>query len=56
MIRLTLMSIVLALVALPLLAGRDPLPMRGLKRAVLRVVAFNAFYVLFVRVVLPRLT
>ena len=49
------MSVALALVALPLLAARDTQPKRGLKRALLYVVAFNACYVFFIRIVLPRI-
>ena len=55
MSKLVLMSVVLALVALPILAARDPLPQRGLKRALVSVVAFNIFFVFLVRFVVPRL-
>ncbi len=50
------MSVVLALLGLPILASRDPVPGRGLKRAIASVLAFNAFYIFLVRVVLPRLS
>lgn len=55
MIKLVLLSVVLAQVALPLLAARDASPRRGLKRALLSVVLFNAFFAFCLRVVIPRL-
>lgn len=54
MAKLLLLSVCLALVAIPLWASRDPLPGRGLKRALLGVMLFNLFYVVLVRVVIPR--
>ncbi len=53
--KLLLMSVVLALMALPILASRDSVPERGLKRAIASIVAFNLFFVFLVRVVVPRL-
>ena len=54
MSKLLLMSVILALVGLPIWASRDPVPGRGLKRAIVAVLVFNVFYVFLVRVVLPR--
>jgi hypothetical protein len=53
--KLTLMSVVLALLTLPIIAASDPVPTRGLKRAIASVVAFNLFYMFLVRYVVPRL-
>lgn len=50
-----LMSVVLALLILPMFAARDPVQGRGLKRAVASIVAFNIFFVFIVRVIVPRL-
>lgn len=50
-----LTSVVLAAVLIPAWAARERSPVRGLKRAVVGVLAFNAFYFLLVRFVLPRL-
>lgn len=44
MSKLILMSIMIALVAIPAVASRDPDPRRGLKRAIIRVLVFEAFY------------
>ena len=55
MTKLALLSIALALVILPLVAARDPHPWRGMKKALVWVVAFNAFFVFFLRFVVPRL-
>jgi hypothetical protein len=53
--KLILLSICIAMIVIPLWAGRDPQPARGLKRAVFGVVAFNLFYVVLLRVIVPRL-
>ncbi len=49
------MSVVIALLALPILAARDPHPVRGLKRALASVMAFNLFFIFVLRVVVPRI-
>lgn len=54
MAKLLLLSVCLALVAIPLWAARDPFPGRGLKRAIIGVAAFNFLYLVLVRVVIPR--
>jgi hypothetical protein len=53
--KLLLFSVVVSTVMLPVLAARDRLPRRGLKRAIVWVVAFNAFYLFALRVIYPRL-
>lgn len=53
--RLILISIVLALIAIPVLAARDENPRRGLKRALAGIMAFTFVYAFLLRVVLPRL-
>ncbi len=55
MTKLILLTVCLALVIIPLRASRDPRPVRGLKRAIWGVVAFNVFYVVLLRVIVPRL-
>ncbi len=55
MSKLILMSVVLALIALPLRAASDPNPVRGIRRAVYAVLVFNLTYAFAIRFVLPRL-
>jgi hypothetical protein len=55
MSKLILLSVLVALIALPSLASRDRHPTRGLKRAVLLMVAFNLAYAFAVLVLVPRL-
>lgn len=50
-----LLSIVLAGVALPVRAARDPDPRRGLRRAAYAMLAFTCCYVAGVLYVLPRI-
>lgn len=52
---LILLSVIAAVVALPALASRDGHPTRGVKRAVLLMVAFNLAYAFAVLVLVPRL-
>lgn len=53
--KVILLSIALALLGIPVWASRDAVPVRGLRKALLGVCAFNLLYVFFLRVVLPRL-
>jgi hypothetical protein len=53
--KLLLLSTIISLVALPILASRDPHPKRALKKAILWIVAYNFFYLFAVRVIYPRL-
>jgi hypothetical protein len=49
-----LISIVIGLIALPILAARDPNPRRGLKRALAGLAAFTILYAFLLAFVLPR--
>jgi hypothetical protein len=49
------MSIVVGLVLVPVWAARQRHPLRGLRVALLGLVALHAFYAFLVRVVVPRL-
>lgn len=49
-----LLSICIALLGFPLWASRDRHAGRGLKRAILAVVLFNLFYIVVLRVIVPR--
>lgn len=53
--KLVYTSLLIALVAIPLVAARDPSPARGLRRAVLGVALFVAAYVFAIVYVVPRL-
>ena len=53
--KLLLFSVIIMMVAIPVLAARDPNPKRGLKKALLLVFAFNLFYLFAVRYIYPRL-
>lgn len=55
MSKLLLLSIVFGLVAIPVWAARQPHPVRGLRQALLGLVALHLAYAFLVRVVLPRL-
>ena len=52
--KIILISILLATIALPMRAARDPSPTRGLRRTVLWLVAFNVFYLIAIIYILPR--
>jgi hypothetical protein len=51
-----LQTMLLALLAIPIVAAHDSRPWRGLKRALLWFVAFNLLYALALRFVYPRLS
>lgn len=53
--KLVLLSVCLALAALPLWAARQPHPARGLRLALVSVLGAMAAYVVILRVVYPRL-
>jgi|APLak6261675434_1056106.scaffolds.fasta_scaffold09906_2 hypothetical protein len=53
MSKFLLLTVCLAMVIIPLVAARDAHPARGLKRAMLGVMAFNLFYIVVVRVLVP---
>ncbi|MBL8914984.1 MAG: hypothetical protein JNM17_30040 [Archangium sp.] len=54
MAKALLLSICISLIGFPLWVAKDPHPARGLKRALLAVVAFNFFYIIVLRVIVPR--
>jgi len=53
--KLLLLSVVIALIVVPLLAGRDRNPRRGLHKTLLFMLVFNVLYLLAVRFIYPRL-
>lgn len=53
--KLVLNSILIATLALPMFAARDRSPMRGLRRALLWVAAFDACYLVALLYVYPHL-
>lgn len=55
MVKLVLISVVIGLVAAPLLAATDASPARGLRKALAYTLAADVFYLLLLRFVLPRL-
>lgn len=46
-----MVSIIVATVALPAVAARDPSPRRGMRRTLLSMLAFVALYVAYVTIV-----
>lgn len=55
MSKLLLLSVLIALISLPIWAARDRNIARGLKRAMFLVVTFNLIYVILLRFIYPRL-
>jgi hypothetical protein len=53
--KLLLLSVIINMIALPVLMARDPSPMRSVKRTVFFTIAFNAFYLLAIRYIYPKL-
>lgn len=53
---LILRSMLVAVLAIPLVAARDPQPRRALTKAVLWFVVFNLFYMLALRFLYPVLS
>jgi hypothetical protein len=49
------MSVVLMTAAIPAVTARDPLPKRGLRRAVIGLLAFNFVYAFLVIFVYPQI-
>ncbi|MFB1480578.1 hypothetical protein [Corallococcus sp. RDP092CA] len=54
MAKLILLSVLVATIALPGAAARDPHPWRGMKKAILWVALFNMAYAYGVLVLVPR--
>jgi hypothetical protein len=52
--KVLLISILPAIIAIPVWAARTPNPRRGLKRALLWFFLFNCCYLAFLRLVIPR--
>ena len=50
-----LMSIVVAMIAIPMLAAREKNPVRAVKKALLYAFGFAIFYLLAIRFIYPRL-
>lgn len=48
-----LITLMLAPLVLPVLAARDPVPLRGLRRGVWLVLAFNVAYALIIMLFFP---
>ncbi len=55
MARMLLISILVAIVALPVLAAREPRPGKALKKSLFYFIAFNLFYLFSVRYLYLRL-
>lgn len=53
---LLLRSVFLALFVIPIIAAREPNPMRGLKKALAWFVGFNLLYMLALRFLYPHLS
>ena len=53
--KLLLVSILVAVIAIPLRAARTGSAKLGLRKAVLWMLAFNLFYLFAVRIIYPRL-
>jgi hypothetical protein len=54
MAKLILVSIIFATVAIPIVAARDPHPVRGLKKALFYAFLFNVAYLVGVLLIYPR--
>jgi hypothetical protein len=54
--KLLLISILFATLILPIRAARHSHPVKGLRKAILYAVAFNAFYALAILYLYPRLS
>jgi hypothetical protein len=53
---LLLQSLMLALLAIPIVAARDARPLRGLKKALMWLAAFSLLYMLALRFLYPHLS
>ena len=53
--KLLLISVIVATLAIPIRAARDPHPARALKRAVAGFAGFALFYLFSLRFIYPRL-
>jgi heme/copper-type cytochrome/quinol oxidase subunit 3 len=55
MSKLLLLSVMIMMVAIPVVAARDKSTKRGLQKAILFTIVFNIFYVLALRYIYPHL-
>ena len=55
MAKILLLSIVIGMIAIPVLAAREENPRRALRNTVLLTAAFNVLYLLAVRFIYPHL-
>jgi hypothetical protein len=53
--KLLLLSVVVAMIAVPILSARDANPRRSVKRLLLLITAFNLFYLFALRFIYPHL-
>ncbi len=53
--KLLLLSVIIVMIVLPITMARDTNAVRGLKKTLLLVIAFNLLYLFLVRYVYPRL-
>jgi hypothetical protein len=53
--KLLLLSVVIAMICVPILAGRDRSPVRSLKKTLLVILVFNLVYLVALRFVYPHL-
>ena len=55
MAKMVLLSVIIAIVAIPLVAARSKSPRRGLQVTIIAIVLFNFFYLFAVRFIYPHL-
>lgn len=55
MAKLVLFSVILGMIAIPVLAAREQDARRGFQRLLLMIILFNLFYLFAVRFIYPRL-
>jgi hypothetical protein len=53
--KLLLFSVIIAMIAIPLVAAREKSPWRSLQRVLVFTLLFNLFYLFCVRFIYPRL-
>jgi len=53
---LLLQSLMLAILVIPIVAARDPRPLRGLKKALVWFLGFTLLYAVALRFIYPRLS
>jgi hypothetical protein len=55
MAKLLQLSVLIAIIAIPARAARDPNPARGLRKALIHTIYFNLFYLFIIMFVYGRL-